>query len=46
MEGKWKLAQKEEKPPKQNILRNHSEWTITRATGSYSIQLDGRSILS
>ena len=45
----WKGSKswhKRKKPPTYNILKNHSKWTITRATWSYSIQLDGMSILS
>ena len=44
--GTQKVVQKDQKAPTYNIFKNHSEWTITRATWSYSIQLDGRSILT
>jgi hypothetical protein len=46
MEGKRKLAQKVEKPPAFNSFKNHSKWTIRRATQRYSIWFNGRSILS
>jgi hypothetical protein len=43
MEGKQKLAHKEEKTPTYNILKSYSKWTFTRVTWSYSIQFDGTS---
>jgi hypothetical protein len=39
------VGTKRRKTTNIQYFKNHSEWTISRVTWSYSIQLDGRSIL-